>query len=89
MLSELQGSEQAKVKLKVDNQSNISLSKNPIFRERSEHIDTKYQFIRKCVKVGKVAIGHIRTEDQFADILTKFLGRAKFLLMSDTCQMYI
>ena len=77
------------MKLKVDNQSTIALSKNPIFRERSEHIDTKYQFIRKCVKVGRVAIDHIRTEDQFADILTKFLGRAKFLLMSDMCQTYL
>lgn len=33
----------------VDNISAIALGKNPIFHERSKHIDTKYHFIRECV----------------------------------------
>ena len=78
LLAEILDSEPAKVKLKVDNQSAISLSKNPVFHDRSKHIDLRYHFVRECVEAGKVDISHVRTEDQLADILTKSLGRAKF-----------
>ena len=64
--------------LKVDNQSAISLSKNPVHHDRSKHIDLHYHFIRDCVALGKVNVEHLRTENQLADILTKSLGRVKF-----------
>jgi hypothetical protein len=49
--------------------------------ERSKHIDTRFHYIRECVEKGKVDISHVRTDGQLADILTKALGRAKFLEM--------
>ena len=72
-----------KVKLLVDNQSVITLSKNPVHHNRSKHIDTRYHFIRECVEDKKTKIGFIRTEDQLADIFTKALGRMKFQEMRD------
>ena len=33
-----------------DNQSCIKLSENPVFHDRSKHIDIRYHFIRDCVK---------------------------------------
>lgn len=65
--------------LKVDNQSAISLSKNPVFHDRSKHIQIRYHFIRDCVEEGSVAVEHVRTGDQLADMLTKPLPRLKFL----------
>jgi hypothetical protein len=65
-------------KLLVDNKSAISLAKNPVFHERSKHIDIRYHFIRECVEQGRVGIDYIRTNDQLADVLTKALGRLVF-----------
>ena len=49
---------------------------------RTKHIDTRYHFIRDCVEDGRVIIEHVKTEDQLADILTKSLGRVKFVELS-------
>lgn len=45
------------------------------------HIDTCYHFIRECVEGGKIIVEHINSNDQLVDILTKPLGRIKFLEM--------
>eukprot|EP00253_Pinus_taeda_P002070 PITA_02070 len=37
-----------------DNQSCIKLSKNPVFHDRSKHIDIKCHFVRDCVQRGAV-----------------------------------
>jgi hypothetical protein len=78
LLSEMIGGEAQKVKMRIDNQSAIELSKNPVHHERTKHIDLRYHFIRECVEEGKVDIEHVRTSNQLADILTKPLGRAQF-----------
>jgi hypothetical protein len=79
MLSDIQGVQPSAVKLHVDNQSAIALSKNPVFRDRSKHIDTCFHFIRECVADGKIEVEHIGTEGQVADILTKALCHVKFI----------
>jgi hypothetical protein len=79
MLGEIQGGQPAAVKLLVDNQSAIALSKNPVFHDRSKHIDTRFHFIQECVADGKIEVEHIGTEGQLADILTKALGRVRFI----------
>lgn len=81
LLGELMEKEVKKFVLKVDNKSAISLSKNPVYHDRSKHIDTRYHFIRDCVEEGRIAIEHINTDEQLTDILTKPLGRIKFLEM--------
>jgi hypothetical protein len=62
----------------VDNKSAIQLCKNPVFHDRSKHIETRFHFIRECVEDGKIDVEYIGTEDQLADILTKALGRIQF-----------
>jgi transposase InsO family protein len=78
LLGEMLNEKPVKPKLLVDNKSAISLSKNPVFHERSKHIDIRYHFIRECVEQGRVGIDYIRTNDQLADVLTKALGRLVF-----------
>jgi hypothetical protein len=78
LLGEILKEKPVKPKLLVDNKSAISLSKNPVFHERSKHIDIRYHFIRECVEEGRVDIDYIRTSDQLADVLTKALGRLMF-----------
>jgi hypothetical protein len=56
--------------LNVDNKSAISQSKNPVFHERSKHIDIRYHFIRECVEDGKILMQFVRSEEQLS---VKFL----------------
>jgi hypothetical protein len=62
----------------VDNKSAIQLCKNPVFHDRSKHIETRFHFIRECVEDGKIDVEYIGTHDQLANILTKALGRIQF-----------
>ena len=62
-----------------DNQSGIRVSENLVFHDRSKHIDIRYHFIRDMVQQGFVGLDHIGTDEQVADILTKPLGKVKFL----------
>ena len=60
-----------------DNQSCIKLFENPVFHDRSKHIDIRSHFIRDCVQRGAVQLQYVTTGDQVVDIPTKALGRAK------------
>ena len=79
LLAELKEEESGTITLKIDNQSAIQLSKNPIFHDRSKHIDVKYHYIRQCIEEGRVSVEPIDTKLQLAHILTKALGRDQFL----------
>ena len=62
----------------VDNMSAIALTKNPVFHDRSKHIDVRYHYIRECIERGRIVIDYIETKMQLADVLTKALGRVRF-----------
>jgi hypothetical protein len=67
------------VELRVDRKSALALAKNPIFHERSKHIRVRHHFIRSCLEEGSIKADYINTKDQLADLLTKPLGRIRFL----------
>jgi hypothetical protein len=81
LLADLAKKEVQKVSLKIDNQAAISLCKNPVHHERSKHIDTRFHYIRECIEEGMIEVQHVNTNDQLADILTKSLGKQKFIEM--------
>ena len=67
----------------MDNQSAIALSRNPVFHDRSKHIDVRYHFIWECVDEGGIVLSYTETEQQLADVLTKALGRVRFQKLQD------
>jgi hypothetical protein len=79
LLSDLLGRDTGAVELRVDSKSALSLAKNPVFHERSKHIRVRHHFIRGCLEKGSIKAGYINTKDQLADLLTKPLGRIRFL----------
>ncbi|KAK3133143.1 hypothetical protein QOZ80_6AG0532910 [Eleusine coracana subsp. coracana] len=79
LLGDLLGRDTEAVELRVDSMSALALAKNPVFHERSRHIRVRYHLIRDYLKEGSIKASYINTSDQLADLLTKPLGRIKFL----------
>ena len=63
--------------LYCDNNGTIALAHNPVHKQRSKHI--RYHFLRDYFRSGEGLLVHIPSENNVADILTKALGKVKFL----------
>jgi hypothetical protein len=61
-----------------DNQSCIKMTENPIFQDRSKHIEIRYHYIHDMVQRGALKLQYISTDEQVVDVLTKPLSRVKF-----------
>ena len=61
--------------LYVDNQGAIALAKNPVFHQRSKHIDIRYHYIRLEVDNKNVELIYVPSEENVADIFTKPLTK--------------
>ena len=66
-----------------DNQSCIKLSGNPVFYDKSKHIEIKYHYIRDMVERGAVKLQSVAIDEQTADVLTKPLSKVKFKYFRD------
>lgn len=65
--------------LQSDNLGAIHLTTKSTFHDRTKHIDIHYHWIREIVKNGSVKLQHCPTEQMVANMLTKALGKRKFL----------
>ncbi|XP_070014192.1 secreted RxLR effector protein 161-like [Nicotiana sylvestris] len=65
-------------KICVDNKSAQTLVKNPMYRDRSKHIDTWYHFIRECIAKKEVELKFVKSHNQVANIFTKLLKLKDF-----------
>jgi hypothetical protein len=72
------GEEYTHVPLQCDSTSAISIAKNPVLHSKTKHIEVRYHFLRDNVEKGKIALIHLPTHDQLADIFTKPLDQATF-----------
>ena len=62
-----------------DNQGSIFIASNPITEKRSKHIDIRFHYIREVIDRGLVTLYFVDGENNPADLLTKNLGRIKFV----------
>jgi hypothetical protein len=70
-----------------DNQSCIRMATNPVLHERTKHIEAQCHFIRDNIKKNRIELKYVRSQQQYADILTKALARPRFEELRDMIGM--
>ena len=61
-----------------DNQGAISMAKNPVFDNRTKHVQIRYHFVREAVEQGTITLEYCHTDEMLADRFTKALARDQF-----------
>ncbi|GJV06917.1 putative ribonuclease H-like domain-containing protein [Tanacetum coccineum] len=71
-------------RIHIDNESTISVIKNPVAHSRTKHIEIRFHFIRDCYEKRLIEVIKIHTDSNVADLLTKGFDvtRFNFLVVS-------
>ena len=62
----------------INNQGAIFLASNPAQKGHTKHVWMMEHFIRESMEFGEIKLHYVPTDQQFADIFTKNLGKQKF-----------
>ncbi|KAM1049175.1 hypothetical protein ACFX2C_028302 [Malus domestica] len=66
-----------------DNTAAIAITKNPVFHQKTKHIDRRYHFIKNALQEGIIDLVYCPTNEQVADIFTKALSKDRFNYLRD------
>jgi hypothetical protein len=83
LLRELGFSQHTPTPLHANNTSATQIATNPVFHERTKHIEVDYHYICEALDHNILTLPYISTEHHTADVFTKALSRLRHQLMID------
>ncbi|XP_021897495.1 uncharacterized protein LOC110814369 [Carica papaya] len=78
LLRDLKVQHQGPALLYCDNQAALHIASNPMYHERTKHIELDCYFVREKIQDGTMKTMHISTRNQLADLMIKALHPAQF-----------
>ncbi|CAL8078783.1 unnamed protein product, partial [Prunus armeniaca] len=69
--------------LHCDNISAIAITRNPVFHQKTKHIDRRYHFIKDALQEGTVDLIYCPTNEKLANIFTKALAKDRFCYLRE------
>ncbi|EOX92639.1 Uncharacterized protein TCM_001554 [Theobroma cacao] len=77
VLEEIGFADSSPMRLWHDNQAAMHISSNPVFHERTKHIEVDCHFVREKIQQKLIPTSYVSTGEQLANLFTKNLSRVR------------